>query len=129
MSMQKIGEKAYKDTLDTLQTSWKEFLDNDKQDESILLDMGLGFEYETPDNKEPYFRWILACGSPTEEIKFYVSLGISPALYKAEYCFSTWSGYYLTHIDLDSDGEIIKHIWQEVLAPIASSILYNCVKE
>ena len=80
--------------LDDLQKLWTAYCDGEEEIEDLgsIYDYGLCFDYipaETfEDQKEPYFRYQLSWGGPSDEFRFYTGPDLIP--YKIEYVFLDW---------------------------------------
>ena len=87
------GEDERRSCLDDIGADHSD-MDDDDLAEAISDaqgEYGLGFDYVAPDTfgdqSEPYYRYQLSCGGPSDELRLYVADG---SLYKAEYWFLDW---------------------------------------
>lgn len=82
--------------------------------EDSLHEYGLAFDYVAPgtfgDQEEPYWRYQISWGGPSEEIRFY-SGGPDQEPYKVEYWFLDW--YDGAHRNPTGDDlEICMNLWR-----------------
>ena len=59
------------------------------EDLGTLFDYGLSFEYQEAEDGAPdYFRWVLSCGGPSDEFRFFTGADRKP--HAIEYRFHDW---------------------------------------
>lgn len=103
----------------------KEFL---KENENFIVEKDIGFIDEYPlsiDYREPnvndtppYWQYLISCGGPGSEIRFFVNDNSSTKPYKVEFWFLEWS----TAAKHNVTGEaIIKDVWEQAMLPLVSS--------
>ncbi|HDN18038.1 MAG TPA: hypothetical protein ENF41_03155 [Candidatus Bathyarchaeota archaeon] len=111
---ERIG-KEYRETIKDIRRVWRAY--TERGDEEIY-DYGLCFDFvpsEEP-GEEPYFRWQLSWGGPSDEFRFFVGPDFS--LYKVEYWFMDWfDGAKITL--RGKDFELLAEIWEHFFKEIA----------
>ena len=82
---------------------------------------GLCFDYVEAgtftDQDEPYFRWQISWGGPSDEFRFFLQNG--DELQRVEYWFLDWFDGACREID----EEIVNDIWESFLLPSAQCLL------
>ena len=69
------------------------------------------------DQDEPYFRWQISWGGPSDEFRFFLQNG--DELQRVEYWFLDWFDGACREID----EEIVNDIWESFLLPSAQCLL------
>ena len=82
---------------------------------------GLSFDHVEAgtfeDQDEPYFRWQISWGGPSDEFRFFVQNG--DELERVEYWFLDWFDGACRKID----EEVINDIWESYLLPYAQDMM------
>lgn len=66
-----------------------------------------------------YWQYLLSCGGPGSEIRFFVNDKSSIKFNKVEFCLLDWST--VVKHDVTSE-DVIEHLWEQILFPFAEPI-------
>ena len=98
-----------------------------KEDFNVEKDIGfideypLSVDYIEPNVNDtpPHWQYLISCGGPGSEIRFFVDDKSSAKPYKVGFWFLDWSG----EEEYDVTGEdIIEHLWEQVLLPLTEQV-------
>jgi hypothetical protein len=101
-------------TMEDLRKLWSAYCRGEEYVEDLgsIWEYGLCFDYVGPntfrDQGEPYFRYQLSWGGPTEEFRFYCGPDLEP--YRVEYWYLDW--FDSAKIELEGKNlELLLEIW------------------
>ena len=88
-----------------------------EKDIGFIDEYPLSIDYIEPDVNDtpPHWQYLISCGGPRSEIRFFVNNKSSTEPYKVEFWFLDWS----IEDKHDVTGEdIIEQLWEQVLLPL-----------
>jgi len=116
-------EASLESTLEDLRKLWEAYMEGEEEVEDLgsIYDYGLCFDYVAmgtfTDQDEPYFRYQLSYGGPSEEFRIYTGADFEP--YRIEYWFLDWfdgASRTLYGEDLELLSEIFTNLFVESMA-------------
>ncbi len=93
---------------------------NVEKDIGFIEDYPLSIEYVEPHvhNTPPFWQYLISCGGPGSEIRFFVDGKSSIKPYKVQFCLLDWS----TVAEYDvTEEDVIEHLWERSMLPLVSS--------
>ena len=88
-----------------------------EKDIGFIDEYPLSIDYIEPDVNDtpPHWQYLISCGGPSSEIRFFVNNKSSTEPYKVEFWFLDWSIKYKHDV---TDEDIIERLWEQVLLPL-----------
>ena len=104
----------------------EEFLEENEnfdveKDIGFIDEYPLSIEYIEPNvhDTPPHWQYLISCGGPGTEIRFFVNNKNSTEPYKAEFWLLDWST--TTKHDVTSE-DVIESLWEQILFPLAEQM-------
>ena len=111
-------ESHLESRIDYMRQLWQAYCGESVDDEEIteesIYEFGLAFDYVAPgtfgDQTEPYWRYQISYGGPSEEIRFY-SGGPTYTPYRVEFVFLDWFDGAIRQL-CGADLDLMLNYWQ-----------------
>lgn len=108
---------------------YKEVEEYLKENENFDLEKDIGFineyplsiDYIEPDVNDtpPHWQYLISCGGPRSEIRFFVNNKNSAEPYKVEFWFLEWANNGKQDV---TDEAVIEQLWEQSLLPLTEPI-------
>lgn len=108
---------------------YKEVEEYLKENEGIDVEEDIGFIEEYPlsidyippnvNDTPPYWQYLISCGGPGSEIRFFVDNKSSTKPYKVEFWLLEWSNSREQNV---TDDPIIEQLWEQALLPLTEQM-------
>jgi hypothetical protein len=102
--------------LDDLALLWDRYGDpaaGPDEDLGSMDDYGISIEYAEGSREGGYIRYILSCGGPHEEIRFYISPSFG--CYRIEFLLADWNDSAVEPIEPGPDHDLLQEIYESFI--------------
>ena len=96
-------------TLGELRRLWESYCQGTEEYEGEFHEYGLEFNYREPDDDRAHWYYLITCGGPHIEIRFYTDA--ARRLFHVSFCLGDW-GDWSEKFLRDDDKRLCQEIWE-----------------